>query len=66
MSRLRRRALLMTAAKIGTIRTEATATAVTAPATMHAETILTAIALVVTVLVRQVLLRLTAAGDECR
>jgi len=65
LSRLRRRVLLMAAAVIGSIRTEAAATAVTAPATMHAEPVLAAITLVMTVLAGG-LLWLTAAGNKCR
>jgi hypothetical protein len=55
----------MAAAVIGSIRTEAAATAVTAPATMHAEPVLAAITLVMTVLAGG-LLWLTAAGNKCR
>ena len=69
MSRLGRRALLLTAAKVGAIRTVSTAAMTSAPA-MHAETILATVAtvaLVVTVLVLPgILLRLATAGDECR
>jgi len=61
---LRRSALLvMTAAKVRTILTIASATAMAASPPMHAESILTAVTLVVTVLPR-ILLRLAAAGDE--
>ena len=56
----------MTATKIGTVWTEATAAAMTTT-TMPAETILTAVALIVAVLVLSgILLRLAAAGDERR
>ena len=62
-------ALLLTAAKVGAIRTVSTAAMTSTPA-MHAETILAAVAtfaLVVTVLVLAgILLRLATAGDECR
>jgi hypothetical protein len=58
--------LLIVAGEIGTVRTEAATAAVATTATMHAETILVAVALIVTVL-RWVLLRLaTAACDERR
>lgn len=58
--------MLLTAAKVGAIRTVSTAAMTSAPA-MHAETILATVALVVTVLVLGgVLLRLATAGDECR
>ena len=58
MSRLGRCALLLTAAKVGAIRTVSTAAMTSAPA-MHAETILATVALVVTVLVLAgILLRL--------
>jgi hypothetical protein len=58
--------LLLTAAKVGAIRTVSTAAMTSAPA-MHAETILATVALVVTVLVLAgILLRLATAGDECR
>jgi hypothetical protein len=61
---LRRCALLvMTAAKVRTILTITSATAMAASPPMHAEPILTAVTLVVTVLPR-ILLRLAAAGDE--
>ena len=66
MSRLGRCALLLTAAKVGAIRTVSTAAMTSTPA-MHAETILATVALVVTVLVLAgILLRLATAGDECR
>ena len=66
MSRLGRCALLLTAAKVGAIRTVSTAAMTSAPA-MHAETILATVALVVTVLVLAgIRLRLATAGDECR
>jgi hypothetical protein len=66
VSRLGRCALLLTAAKVGAIRTVSTAAMTSAPA-MHAETILATVALVVTVLVLAgILLRLATAGDECR
>jgi hypothetical protein len=66
VSRLGRRALLLTAAKVGAIRTVSTAAMTSAPA-MHAETILATVALVVTVLVLAgIRLRLATAGDECR
>lgn len=59
--------MLLTAAKVGAIRTVSTAAMTSAPA-MHAETILATVALVVTVLVLAgILLRLlSTAGDECR
>jgi hypothetical protein len=75
VSRLGRCALLLATAKVRAIRTISAAAMTSTPA-MHAETILatvlTTIALVVTVLVlagillRLVLLRLATAGDECR
>ena len=55
----------MAAGVIGSIGTEAAAAAVTAPATMHAEPVLAAITLVMTVLAG-VLLWLTSAGNKCR
>jgi len=67
--------LLVTAAIVGPILTEATATTVTAPTAMHAEPVLIAITLVAITLVAitlivtvlpGVLLWLTAAGYECR
>lgn len=58
--------MLLTAAKVGAIRTVSTAAMTSAPA-MHAETILATVALVVTVLVLAgIRLRLATAGDECR
>ncbi len=74
-ARLRGRVLLMTAAIVGPIRTETTATTVTAPTAMHAKPVLIAITLVAITLVAitlvvtvlpGVLLWLTAAGYECR
>jgi hypothetical protein len=58
--------LLLTAAEIGTVRTISAATmAATAP--VHAEPVLSTITLIVTVLVLAgILLRLAAAGYECR
>jgi hypothetical protein len=75
LCRLRGSALLVTAAIVGPILTEATATTVTAPTAMHAEPVLIAITLVAITLVAitlivtvlpGVLLWLTAAGYECR
>jgi len=80
LCRLRGSALLVTAAIVGPILTETTATTVTAPTAMHAEPVLIAIALVAITLVAVtlvaitlivtvlpgVLLWLTAAGYECR
>ena len=75
LCRLRGSALLVTAAIVGPILTEATATTVTAPTAMHAEPVLIAITLVAVTLVAitlivtvlpGVLLWLTAAGYECR
>ena len=75
LCRLRGSALLVTAAIVGPILTEATATTVTAPTAMHAEPVLIAITLVAITLVTitlivtvlpGVLLWLTAAGYECR
>ena len=65
LCRLRGSALLVTAAIVGPILTETTATTVTAPTAMHAKPVLVAITLIVTVL-PGVLLWLTAAGYECR
>ncbi len=66
LGRLWPRALRMTATKIGTVRAEATAAAMTT-ATMPAETILTTIALIVAVLVLGgILLRLAAAASDER
>lgn len=65
MCRLRRRALLMPAAVIRSIRAVTAASAVTAPASMHTKSVLAAVALVVTIL-RGILLWLTAAGNKCR
>jgi hypothetical protein len=62
---LRRRALLMPAAVIRSIRAVTAASAVTAPASMHTKSVLAAVALVVTIL-RGILLWLTAAGNKCR
>lgn len=67
--------MLVTAAIVGPILTETTATTVTAPTAMHAEPVLIAITLVAVTLVAitlivtvlpGVLLWLTAAGYECR
>jgi hypothetical protein len=80
LCRLRGSALLVTAAIVGPILTETTATTVTAPTAMHAEPVLIAITLVAITLVAVtlvaitlivtvlpgVLLWLTAAGYECR
>jgi hypothetical protein len=75
LCRLRGSALLVTAAIVGPILTETTATTVTAPTAMHAEPVLIAITLVAITLVAitlivtvlpGVLLWLTAAGYECR
>src|SRR5262245_34362289 len=64
MGRLWRRALLVMTAKVRTILAIPSATAV-APTAMPAETILAAVALIVTVLVLAgILLRLAATGDE--
>jgi hypothetical protein len=65
LCRLRRRALLMPAAVIRSIRAVTAASAVTAPASMHTKSVLAAVALVVTIL-RGILLWLTAAGNKCR
>jgi hypothetical protein len=65
LCRLRRRALLMPAAVIRSIRPVTAASAVTAPASMHTKSVLAAVALVVTIL-RGILLWLTAAGNKCR
>jgi hypothetical protein len=65
LCRLRRRALLMPAAVIRSIRAVTAASAVTAPAPMHTKSVLAAVALVVTIL-RGILLWLTAAGNKCR
>lgn len=60
------RALRITTAEIGSVGTISPATAVTSTTTMHAVSILTAVALVVAVW-SGILLRLRAtAGDECR
>ena len=65
----------MAAAVVLPILTETTATTMTAPTAMHAETVLVAITLIAVTLVAitlivtvlpGVLLRLTAAGYECR
>jgi hypothetical protein len=75
LCRLRGSALLVTAAIVGPILTETTATTVTAPTAMHAKPVLVAITLVAVTLVAitlivtvlpGVLLWLTAAGYECR
>ncbi len=80
LCRLRRSALLVTAAIVGPILTETTAATVTAPTAMHAEPVLIAITLVAITLVAVtliaitlivtvltgILLWLTAAGYECR
>ena len=70
LCRLRGSALLVTAAIVGPILTETTATTVTAPTAMHAEPVLIAITLVAITLIVTVLpgvlLWLTAAGYECR
>lgn len=65
LCRLRRRALLMPAAVIRSIRAVTAASAVTAPASMHTKSVLAAVALVVTIL-RGILLWLTVAGNKCR
>jgi hypothetical protein len=65
LCRLRRRALLMPAAVIRSIRAVTAASAVTSPASMHTKSVLAAVALVVTIL-RGILLWLTAAGNKCR
>lgn len=65
LCRLRRRALLMPAAVIRSIRAVTAASAVTAPASMHTKSVLAAVALVVTIL-HGILLWLTAAGNKCR
>jgi hypothetical protein len=65
LCRLRRRALLMPAAVIRSIRAVTAASAVTAPASMHTKSVLAAVALVVTIL-RGILLWLTTAGNKCR
>lgn len=60
------RALLLAAAKIGAVRT-VSAAAMSATTPMHTETVLSTIALIMTVLVLAgILLRLAAAGYECR
>lgn len=63
--RLRCRALLMAAPKIGPVGPEPATTAMAPTATMHSEAILTTITLVVTVR-RRILLRLSAACYERR
>ena len=58
--------LVMTAAKVRAILTIPAAATMPPPAPMHAEPILTAVALVVTVLPGRLLRLWTAAGDESR
>jgi hypothetical protein len=67
---LRRCALRLTAAEIGAVGTITTTAAMAPAATVHSETILTAIALIMAILVRaRILLRLSTTattGNECR
>src|SRR5262249_5082792 len=63
LHRLRGRAVLMPATEIGTVRTEAATTAMT-PSPAMSEAILTAVALVIAIRA-DILLRLSAAGNEC-